>query len=771
MSEQKPAAISRLDSIRTRLILAFLLIVLLPMAVISAVVAISGTEGAQMQLAAQLDMAASFKENAINTWSATLKNELGDALVGENTLASVSAIVKNPRDSKEHQIARNALIGRFGQMTAQTQHFKALFLMDRQGQVVLSTDRGQEGEVYSGKDFFQRGLKRSSVCSSSINGMTMVAARPIIGKGGRIVGVLAGQARLGPLNEIMSIPIGLGKTGKTYLVGNDHTLLTALNTDEPGILVQSKGIQAVLKNQAKGFSTYKDFRGMRVIGVYRYLPELGVALLAEQEQAESSQTMYVLLSVNASVALAAVIIAAFASVSVTRSIAVPLAELSETATRIAAGNLELVADIKRKDEIGALAQTFNFMTDKLKQTMEGLRTSEGKYRGIFANALEGIFQTTFDGRMFSANPAMARILAYDSPDDMLNSLTDIRQQLYCYPEERDLVLSVLREQGAVLGYECQFFRKDKQKIWVSISAAIVRDDAGKPLFIEGLITDIRERKRTEELLARKTAELERSNKELEQFASVASHDLKAPLATIGGFSQILYERYHDKLDEKGQRALFHIINGTFRMELLIQDLLAYSRVTTGGQSFSLVCCGTVIDMALGNLRAAIEQNDAVVTVDDLPDLYGDEMQFVQLFQNLIGNAIQYRSAAPPRIHVSVKPIADCGMYPALAQALITAGHRRNAEFEAKSEIQNPKSAMKPGWLFSVTDNGIGIAPVHFDKIFEIFRRLHSNDKYPGTGIGLAICKKIVERHGGRIWVESEPGKGTTFYFTVPDRSA
>jgi len=749
MSEQEPAAISRLDSIRTRLILAFVLIVLLPMAVISAVVAISGTEGAQMQLAAQLDMAASFKESAINTWSATLKNELGDALIGEKTLPYVSALIKKTRDSQEHQAARNALIGHFRQMTAQTQRFKALFLMDRQGQVVLSTDRGQEGQVYSDMDFFCRSVKGPSVCPSSISGMTMVAARPIIGKGGRVVGVLAGQARLGPLNEIMSSPIGLGKTGKTYLVGNDHTLLTALNTDEPGILVQSNGIQAVLEDQAKGFSTYKDFRGTRVIGAYRYLPELGVGLLAEQEQAESSQAMYVLLAVNASVALAAVIIAAFASMSVTRSIAVPLAELSETAARIAAGNLDLSADVQRKDEIGSLAQTFNFMTDKLKQTMEGLRTSEGKYRGIFANALEGIFQTTFDGRMFSANPAMARILSYDSPDDMLEALTDIKHQLYCYPEERDLVLSILREQGTVLGYECQFFRKDKQRIWVSISAAIVRDDVGKPLFIEGLITDIRERKRAEELLARKTAELERSNKELEEFASVASHDLKAPLATIGGFSQILYERYHDKLDEKGQRALFHIINGTFRMELLIQDLLAYSRVTTGGQSFSLVHCSTVIDMALGNLRAAIEQNDAVITVDDLPDVYGDEMQFVQLFQNLIGNAIQYRSEQPPRIHVSAKRLDDPTIH---------------------SALRIPHSAMEPSWLFSVTDNGIGIAPDHYEKIFEIFRRLHSNDKYPGTGIGLAICKKIVERHGGRIWVESEPGKGSTFYFTVPDRS-
>jgi light-regulated signal transduction histidine kinase (bacteriophytochrome) len=252
------------------------------------------------------------------------------------------------------------------------------------------------------------------------------------------------------------------------------------------------------------------------------------------------------------------------------------------------------------------------------------------------------------------------------------------------------------------------------------------------------------------LLARKTAELERSNKELEQFASVASHDLKAPLATIGGFAQVLYERYNDKLDEKGQRALFHIIKGTLRMELLIQDLLAYSRVTTGGQSFSLIHCNTVIDIALGNLRAAIEQNDAVITVDDLPDVHGDEMQFVQLFQNLIGNAIQYRSESPPRIHVSAKRLDD----PALHSAL-----------------RIPHSAMEPGWLFSVTDNGIGIAPVHFEKIFEIFRRLHSNDKYPGTGIGLAICKKIVERHGGRIWVESEPGKGSTFYFTVPDRLA
>jgi PAS domain S-box-containing protein len=276
--------------------------------------------------------------------------------------------------------------------------------------------------------------------------------------------------------------------------------------------------------------------------------------------------------------------------------------------------------------------------------------------------------------------------------------------------------------------------------------AVLKDDTGKVIATLSSGEDISERRKAEERLARKTAELERSNAELEHFAAVASHDLKEPLTTIGGFAELLRERHQDKLDARGQRLLENIVSGALRMERLISNLLAYARVNTSAQPFKPVHCGAVIGMVLANLRAAIDESNAVITIDELPNVMGDEMQFVQLFQNLIGNAIKYRSDKPPRIHISARPMGEAVFH---------------------SALRTPYAALKTGWLFSVTDNGIGIDPANAERVFQIFQRLHRDDKYPGTGIGLAVCKKIVERHGGRIWVESELGKGATFYFTVP----
>lgn len=500
MSELETVSISRFDSIRGRLIAAFILIVLIPMAIISAVLAISGSEGAQAQLASALDMAASFKESAISAWKETIKAELASALIGENTIQYVNALAMNNHSSRDHQIAKTILTGRFRQVMSQVPFFDGIFLTDRAGRIVLSTETAQEGQEYADQVFFRDGLKGPVVHLSTLGQTMVIVARPVVDDNGVVLGVLAGHASLEPLNKIMLVPTGLGKTGRTYLVSSDRTLLTAVPGIDPGTQVQSQGISAALASRSYGSSVYTDFRGVTVIGAYRWLPELGLALMAEQEQSEFSRATHVVLVVNASVALAAIFIAAIASLSFTRSIATPLTDLSETASRIAAGQLELAAEVHRKDEIGALAQTFNFMTNKLKQTMEGLRKSEEQYRGIFENAMEGVFQSSFEGFFLNVNPAMARILGYDSPAELLAGLTDIRHQLYTNPEDRDVFLSLLLEQSMVSGFEVGFNRKDKQQIWVSLSARIVRTDDGTSQFIEGLCADITDRKHAEDSL-------------------------------------------------------------------------------------------------------------------------------------------------------------------------------------------------------------------------------------------------------------------------------
>src|SRR6266852_2468439 len=239
-----------------------------------------------------------------------------------------------------------------------------------------------------------------------------------------------------------------------------------------------------------------------------------------------------------------------------------------------------------------------------------------------------------------------------------------------------------------------------------------------------------ERTRAQQELARKAEDLTRSNADLELFAYVASHDLQEPLRMVASYTQLLERRYKGKLGAEADEFIGFAVDGATRMQQLIQDLLSYSRVTTKGQSFRLIDAKAPCDNALENLQTSIKDSNAVVNVGPLPAVLADPRQLMQLFQNLIGNAVKYRNDRTPEIHVAAKPNGD-------------------------------------QWVFSVQDNGIGIAPQHSERIFQMFQRLHTTNEYQGTGIGLAICRKIVERHGGKIWVEAQPGKGSTFVFTIP----
>ena len=290
--------------------------------------------------------------------------------------------------------------------------------------------------------------------------------------------------------------------------------------------------------------------------------------------------------------------------------------------------------------------------------------------------------------------------------------------------------AMMRSGQSVSGKEEKETWPDGRVTWVMTTKTLQFDQLGDVVGIMGVSRDITDRKLFEIELARKAEELARSNAELEQFAYVASHDLQEPLRMVASYTQLLARRYKGKLDADADEFIDFAVDGANRMQHLIQDLLSYSRVTTKGKALCLTQAEAACNSAVTNLLQSIQEANASVRVAPLPAVLADATQLTQLFQNLIGNAIKYRDERKPEIQVSASP--------------------NGAE-----------------WVFSVQDNGIGIEPQYFERIFQMFQRLHTRKEYSGTGIGLAVCRKIVERHKGRIWVESQTGQGSRFLFTIP----
>ena len=334
-------------------------------------------------------------------------------------------------------------------------------------------------------------------------------------------------------------------------------------------------------------------------------------------------------------------------------------------------------------------------------------------------------------RFVTANQALARSVGADAPEEMVG-----RTDFDFFP--KDLAaqyfadeLSIFRTGQPLVNREEIIEDANGERRWLLTTKVPLSDPGGQITGLVGIGHDITERLRAEEEIKQQADSLARSNTDLEQFAYVASHDLQEPLRMVSSYLQLIERRYKDKLDEDAHEFIGYAVDGANRMKKLINDLLTYSRVGTRAQPFVPTDCEAVLKQVLADMQTSIEEADALVTHDPLPTVNGDERQLAQLFQNLIGNAVKFRSEETPTIHISAAQEDD-------------------------------------HWLFSVIDNGIGIDPQYTERIFIIFQRLHGVGTYPGTGIGLAISKRIVERHGGKIWPEQHPPHGTTFYFTIPN---
>ncbi|MCX4188030.1 sensor histidine kinase [Methylophaga sp. OBS4] len=355
---------------------------------------------------------------------------------------------------------------------------------------------------------------------------------------------------------------------------------------------------------------------------------------------------------------------------------------------------------------------------------------EARFRATIESAPTAMVMIDQTGTIVLINHELERLFGYSRDELLTQKIEILIPQRYraAHPGLRTqyFVAPAARRMGA--GRDLSGVRKDGSEFPVEIGLSPVNTDEG--LFVIGTIVDISERTRqANETLQRLNENLERSNIELQRFAYIASHDLQTPMRSIVGFIQLLQSTYADKLDDKANDWIDRVVNATKHLQTLVQDLLTYSRVDSQASPFGLISMTEVFDRAVALVDTSITESEAEISHDDLPDVMGDDSQLVQLLQNLICNAIVYRGKKMPRIHIS-------------------------AEYNSNE------------WIFAVQDNGIGIHPKHQQRIFEIFQRLHEPQEYPGTGIGLTICRRIVHRHGGRMWVESEPEKGSTFYFTI-----
>ncbi|MDM8549055.1 ATP-binding protein [Desulfobacterales bacterium HSG2] len=368
-----------------------------------------------------------------------------------------------------------------------------------------------------------------------------------------------------------------------------------------------------------------------------------------------------------------------------------------------------------------------FMHRRESAWLELLIKSEEKFRRFFENEPEYCYMVSPEGTIMDINKSALDILGYSKTEIIGKPVITTIYAPSSYQKTEDL-LKKWKETGEVRNEELNIITKKGKERTVLLSAVAVKDDKGKILHSVSVQRDVTKRRLAEENLRKTAEELKRSNKDLEQFAYVASHDLQEPLRTVASYVQLLQRRYRGKLDADADEFIAFAVDGAKRMHFLLNDLLAFSRIKLLAPDS--VETGDILRQTLTDLRVAIEESGAVVTCDALPAVIGDRSQLSQLFRNLISNAIKYRREESPCIHIT--------------------SEKKDRE-----------------WVFSFRDNGIGIAPEYFDRIFVIFQRLHTRDKYPGTGMGLAMCKKIVERHGGRLWVESREGAGSVFYFTLP----
>lgn len=670
-------------------------------------------------------------------------------------------------------------------------------VVDREGKVVRSTDRRNVGrpfdtspawyqEIVAGRQTYVTDL----LPGRPPNQPAFLIARRIEDEKGALFGISVAEIdahRLGVLFRHIELTEGgmFGlvdrkgtlvyiapeiETADRQLFSIDPALRTALSTGEPATGV---------------FVSAVDHR--RRLGTRIPIADTGWVAGSSKPTSVLLAPVIRTLCLLGCLNVAVIALSALAAGLLGRQVLRSVQALQVHSQAVAEGDLTHRTEVAGIRELEDLAGSFNRMGASLQAAREAqeqansilerrvaertaeLREAEQKLRAIFDHTLQFVGLLTPDGILVEANRGALEAVGAETSAVVGKAFVDTPWWQHS-PVMRDKLRAAVRAaaDGQPVRFEATHPAHDGKLIYVDFSLTPVHDASGQVVFLVPEGRDITQRKRAEEeltkyrdhleeLVTQRTAELElanqyletevaqrkqaaealkktaeelvRSNLELEQFAYIASHDLQEPLRVISGYLQLLQRRYQGRFEADADEFIQYAVDGSKRMQQLISDLLEYSRVGRRGKEFQPTDLEEVLGEALRVLQRGVEETGAVVTHDPLPTVQGDRTQLTQLFQNLIGNGIKFRGERRPEIHVSAQPDGD-------------------------------------HWVLAVRDNGIGIERQYWDQVFVIFQRLHSRQKYSGTGIGLAICKRIVERHGGRIWLDSQPGKGSTFYFTI-----
>lgn len=743
----------------TKLTLLIITLALVPLIVLGNLAYENGRQTIERQTNHQLTSISALRESEFNRWvndnTRTLRALAQRPLVREYTAVQTrSGITSQDPDFRSAQ--STMLADHLVPAVEQRGGFLDFAILGLDGQILTATDRELEGKIRSGLAYFKEGMEGTYVdgviFNLSENQYNMHISTPILDDAGRTIAVLVGHADLEDMASIINQKSGGSASENNYLVSAYNFFITDPSDGEGFALttsVYSEGVENCLAGNT-GTAVYDNYQDMLVLGAYRWMPDYEMCMLTEVDYIEAFDsiekyraTMFSMISVIA-------IIAVFLGFIVSYTVSEPIRELVEGSLEFGNGNLDYRINIKGNDEMSALAQSFNQMASSLRlittsrDNLDEEIFSRKKVQGEL-NIKDFAFESSSsadsigsnEGILTHANPAFARIWGYKNVDEVIGKpILDFLAD----KEKAIEIVDSITNTGKWAG-EYEALKKDGSTFIAMSYANVIKDAGGKQTALYSSVVDVTERKAAEreiqklneeleERVLLRTSQLEEANKELESFAYSVSHDLRAPLRAIDGFSRILLDDHSAKLPAGSQRYLELIRNNTHDMETLIDDLLAFSRLANQAPDREIISPNKIVKCVLEDLAGEMDGRQIELIVADMPETKADPSLIKQVYLNLIDNAFKFtRGKEPAQIEIG---------------CLEQGGEQ----------------------IYFVKDNGVGFDMQYKDNLFGVFQRLHRAEDFEGTGVGLAIVLRIIRRHGGRIWAEAGVDQGAAFYFVL-----